>query len=98
MSISSPLPSSISSPVLSKQPPPQSVGGPNETNGVDNSEPISSVIVKYNYMAQQLDELSLVKGSRVMILEKSGDGWWRGQYGNKVSSNTLNNPQYTESL
>ena len=34
--------------------------------------------------AQQLDELSLVKGSRVMILEKSGDGWWRGQYGNKV--------------
>jgi hypothetical protein len=20
-----------------------------------------------------------------MILEKSGDGWWRGQYGNKAS-------------
>merc|ERR1712038_1834234 len=37
-----------------------------------------------NYQAQQLAELSLVKGSRVMILEKSGDGWWRGQYGNKV--------------
>ncbi len=32
-----------------------------------------------------MDELSLVKGSRVMILEKSGDGWWRGQYGNKVN-------------
>ena len=22
--------------------------------------------------------------AQVMILEKSGDGWWRGQYGNKV--------------
>ena len=58
--------------------------GSRPTNGSDNSEPISSAIVKYNYQAQQLDELSLVKGSRVMILEKSGDGWWRGQYGNKV--------------
>jgi NCK adaptor protein len=45
---------------------------------------ISSAIVKYNYQAQQLDELSLVKGSRVLILEKSGDGWWRGQLGNKI--------------
>lgn len=47
-------------------------------------EPISSAIVKYNYQAQQLDELSLVKGARILILEKSGDGWWRGQCGNKV--------------
>ena len=38
------------------------------------------------YYHQKLDELSLVKGSRVMILEKSGDGWWRGQYGNKVNN------------
>lgn len=48
------------------------------------TEPISSAVVKYNYQAQQLDELSLVKGARILILEKSGDGWWRGQYGNKV--------------
>merc|ERR1739844_650769 len=47
-------------------------------------EPISSAIVKYNYQAQQLDELSLVKGARILILEKSGDGWWRGQHGNKI--------------
>jgi hypothetical protein len=47
-------------------------------------EPISSAIVKYNYQAQQLDELSLSKGARILILEKSGDGWWRGQYGNKI--------------
>ena len=58
--------------------------GPRPTNGVDNSEPISSAIVKYNYQAQQLDELSLVKGARILILEKSGDGWWRGQHGNKI--------------
>ena len=37
-------------------------------------EAISSAIVKYNYQAQQLDELSLVKGARILILEKSGDG------------------------
>ena len=48
-------------------------------------EPSSSAIVKYNYQAQQLDELSLVKGARILILEKSGDGWWRGQCGNKVT-------------
>ena len=85
------LPSSNSSPVHSVQPPPHSgakpQGGARPTNG-DTSEPISSAIVKYNYQAQQLDELSLVKGSRVMILEKSGDGWWRGQYGNKVTIST----------
>ena len=40
--------------------------------------------MKYNYQAQQLDELSLVKGNRILILEKSGDGWWRGQCGNKI--------------
>jgi len=77
------LPSNNSSPVHAVPPPPHSAkgrgGNPNE-----HTDPIASAIVKYNYQAQQLDELSLVKGSRVMILEKSGDGWWRGQYGNKV--------------
>ena len=27
---------------------------------------------------------------QVMILEKSGDGWWRGQYGNKVREQVQN--------
>jgi len=81
------LPSSNSSPVHSVPPPPHTNmknPGVRQNTTTENSEPISSAIVKYNYQAQQLDELSLVKGSRVMILEKSGDGWWRGQYGNKV--------------
>ncbi|KAJ8975992.1 hypothetical protein NQ317_006289 [Molorchus minor] len=48
----------------------------------DPSEAIGVAIVKYNYQAQQPDELSLVKGSRILILEKSNDGWWRGQSSN----------------
>jgi len=80
------LPSTNSSPVHAVPPPPHTGkgGGRGAPNGSESNEPIASAIVKYNYQAQQLDELSLVKGSRVMILEKSGDGWWRGQYGNKV--------------
>lgn len=38
-------------------------------------------LVRYNYEAQQSDELSLVKGSRLHVLEKSSDGWWRGELG-----------------
>ncbi|CAH0556547.1 unnamed protein product [Brassicogethes aeneus] len=45
------------------------------------TEAIGMAVVKYNYQAQQPDELSLVKGSRILILEKSNDGWWRGQSG-----------------
>ena len=51
---------------------------------LDNEIPISSAIVKYNYQAQQLDELSLFKDARILILEKSGNGWWRVQYDNKI--------------
>lgn len=50
----------------------------------DPSEAIGTAIVKYNYQAQQPDELSLTKGTRILILEKSNDGWWRGQSGNSV--------------
>ncbi|KAL5238480.1 hypothetical protein ACI65C_005890 [Semiaphis heraclei] len=47
----------------------------------DPSEAIGTALVKYNYQAQQPDELSLIKGTRILILEKSNDGWWRGQSG-----------------
>ncbi|XP_075212133.1 SH2/SH3 adaptor protein dock isoform X2 [Lycorma delicatula] len=47
----------------------------------DPSEAIGTAVVKYNYQAQQPDELSLIKGTRILILEKSNDGWWRGQSG-----------------
>jgi SH3 domain. len=41
----------------------------------DPSEAIGTAVVKYNYQAQQPDELSLVKGTRILILEKSNDGY-----------------------
>ncbi|CAO1356317.1 unnamed protein product [Diamesa hyperborea] len=50
----------------------------------DPSEAIGSATVKYNYQAQQADELSLTKGTRILILEKSNDGWWRGQSGQQA--------------
>ncbi|KAK3571516.1 hypothetical protein QTP86_012857 [Hemibagrus guttatus] len=37
-------------------------------------------LVKFNYTAEREDELSLVKGSRVIVMEKCSDGWWRGSY------------------
>lgn len=50
----------------------------------DPSDAIGTAIVKYNYQAQQPDELALTKGTRILILEKSNDGWWRGQSGSSV--------------
>lgn len=47
---------------------------------VEPTEALGTAVVKYNYQAQQPDELSLTKGTRILILEKSNDGWWRGQY------------------
>ncbi|KAK4880321.1 hypothetical protein RN001_008467 [Aquatica leii] len=66
--------------------PSRAVESPNMTRRLpaDPSEAIGVAVVKYNYQAQQPDELSLVKGSRILILEKSNDGWWRGQSGNAV--------------
>lgn len=82
------LPNSSNNPLLAQH----AAAGPKFPKGVGAGvgdaatagEAISSAIVKYNYQAQQLDELSLVKGARILILEKSGDGWWRGQHGNKI--------------
>ncbi|KAL2097637.1 hypothetical protein ACEWY4_006844 [Coilia grayii] len=36
--------------------------------------------VKFSYTAEREDELSLVKGTRVIVMEKCSDGWWRGSY------------------
>jgi len=49
--------------------------------GPSTATHICFALVKYNYEAQQSDELSLVKGTRVRVLEKSSDGWWRGELG-----------------
>ncbi|KAH8357053.1 hypothetical protein KR200_008626 [Drosophila serrata] len=62
----------VESPTMSRRLPP------------DPADAIGTAVVKYNYQAQQPDELSLTKGTRILILEKSNDGWWRGQSGNSV--------------
>lgn len=36
-------------------------------------------IVKYGYVAQRPDEISLAKSEKVIVMEKSIDGWWRGR-------------------
>ncbi|XP_068621146.1 SH2/SH3 adapter protein dreadlocks [Battus philenor] len=62
---------------------PESPGGAGAGAGgrrVEPTEALGTAVVKYNYQAQQPDELSLTKGTRILILEKSNDGWWRGQY------------------
>lgn len=64
--------SAVDSPTMNRRLPP------------DPADAIGTAIVKYNYQAQQPDELSLTKGTRILIVEKSNDGWWRGQSGNAV--------------
>lgn len=34
---------------------------------------------KFLYTAQRADEISLVRGESVLVIEKSNDGWWRGR-------------------
>ncbi|VDM48577.1 unnamed protein product, partial [Toxocara canis] len=39
----------------------------------------STAVAKYSYEPQREDELRLCKGDVVTVLEKSSDGWWKGQ-------------------
>ncbi|TKS66956.1 Cytoplasmic protein NCK2 [Collichthys lucidus] len=41
-------------------------------------------VVKFAYTAEREDELTLVKGSRVIVMEKCSDGWWRGSQAGRV--------------
>uniref|UniRef100_A0A6G1SIF7 Cytoplasmic protein NCK2 n=1 Tax=Aceria tosichella TaxID=561515 RepID=A0A6G1SIF7_9ACAR len=50
----------------------------NNITAAASSAIISTAIIKYNYKSQQPDELSLTKGAKVSVLEKSDDGWWKG--------------------
>lgn len=44
---------------------------------------VDEAIAKYNYTPVREDEVALTKGDRVYVLEKEGDGWWRGEANNK---------------
>ena len=41
----------------------------------------TKAIARYKYTSRRADELSLEKGQEVIVLEKEGDGWWRGKCG-----------------
>lgn len=41
-------------------------------------------VVKFAYIAERDDELTLVKGSKVIVMEKCSDGWWRGSLSGRV--------------
>lgn len=56
----------------------------NSEQYADNGERLYDLnmpaLVKFSYTAEREDELSLVKGTRVIVMEKCSDGWWRGSY------------------
>nr|XP_020464949.1 cytoplasmic protein NCK2 [Monopterus albus] len=41
-------------------------------------------VVKFAYTAERDDELTLVKGSKVIVMEKCSDGWWRGSQAGRM--------------
>lgn len=47
----------------------------------------STAVAKYSYEPQREDELRLCKGDVVTVLEKSSDGWWKGQVGSIILDN-----------
>lgn len=53
---------------------------PTKTNSLNESS--THAVAKYSYEAQQADELSLTKGDKIVVLEKSSDGWWKGVLSN----------------
>lgn len=41
-------------------------------------------VAKYNYEPQRQDELQLTRGDTVTVLERSSDGWWKGQINSNI--------------
>ncbi|KPM09464.1 SH2 / SH3 domain containing protein [Sarcoptes scabiei] len=56
-----------------------STNDPSELNSLPDLSSMKIVVARYNYEAQQSDELTLVKGDKISVIEKSSDGWWRGR-------------------
>ena len=44
---------------------------------------VVKAVARYKYASRRADELGLEKGEEIIVLEKEGDGWWRGKCGNK---------------
>ena len=49
-------------------------------------KPVERAVVRYSYTSEHEDELSLVEGEIVTILDKEleDSGWWKGELNGKV--------------
>lgn len=50
----------------------------------NNSGPRPIAVAKFAYAPQRDDELALSKGMTLRILDKSADGWWKGEFDGAV--------------
>ena len=65
---------------------------PHRTQQLQDTAPTSAspsgylgqCIAQYDYDAQADDELTIVPGDIIYILEKDDPGWWKGKLNNKV--------------
>ncbi|XP_002737986.1 cytoplasmic protein NCK2-like, partial [Saccoglossus kowalevskii] len=55
-----------------------------DANGGATDQIVCMAVVKFQYEARRPDELSLGKGEQVAVMERSSDGWWRGECGGHV--------------
>lgn len=44
---------------------------------------IETVVAKFSFRPQHDDELALIKGDKIKVLEKQEDGWWKGCIGSR---------------
>ncbi|KAL5034607.1 Rho guanine nucleotide exchange factor 3 [Batrachochytrium dendrobatidis] len=54
---------------------------PEELASPDPVAPGTKVIVKYPYEMTKMDELSLIEGELIVVLESPKGGWWKGMKG-----------------
>ncbi|XP_069595268.1 1-phosphatidylinositol 4,5-bisphosphate phosphodiesterase gamma-2 isoform X1 [Ranitomeya imitator] len=55
-----------------------------DPNEISPAMPQGTVKALYNYMAKQDDELSFCTGALIHNVNKVSDGWWKGDYGDKL--------------
>ncbi|CAG5135714.1 unnamed protein product, partial [Candidula unifasciata] len=69
-----------------KSTPQESLESPPETTVREKTNTIERAVVRFSYVAEQPDELSLTEGQIVRILDKKleDDGWWKGEVNGKI--------------
>lgn len=52
---------------------------PSASSSTNNGPIRTTAVAKYDYHPQRTDELALQKGCSINVLDKSSDGWWKGE-------------------